>query len=142
MLKRLLLTALFLFFAQTTFAQAITCLPLVNNVPTPQWTPGCVITLQWADNSNNELGFHIWRKLNSALYSTTPSATVGVGVTTFQDAGMVQGAVPNVYTWVVSAFDTGSTGLNQESAVTNEVTFTVPPATILPPIAPTNLTTK
>jgi predicted phage tail protein len=83
------------------------------------------IRLNWADNSNNETGFAVWRSTNGGAF--TQIATVGANVVTFTNGGRAAG---NTYAYYVTAVNAAG-----PSAPSNTVTvnFRVP-------AAPTGLT--
>jgi FtsP/CotA-like multicopper oxidase with cupredoxin domain len=85
------------------------------------------VILNWVDNSNNENGFYVQRRTTGGTYATI--ATVGAGVRTYDDAGVVGGTT---YFYQVIAFRTNG-GL---SAPSNEVSIALPS---LVPAAPANL---
>lgn len=87
----------------------------------------------WDDNSNNEDGFKIERKLNQGNYSQLGPSTLP-NIQGGGDATMVQGVVANTYTYRVWAFNTKSTS----PAPTNEICITVPPL-VTAPASATNL---
>jgi transcriptional regulator CtsR len=87
------------------------------------------INLSWTDNATNESGFKIERKTGaSGTYSQI--ATVGAGVTTYQDAGLT---ASTQYYYRVRATNTG--GDSDYSNEANATTQPPPP----PPAAPTGL---
>jgi titin len=85
------------------------------------------INLSWTDNSNNEDGFKIERKLNSAV-TYTQIATVGPNATVFLNTGL---ATNTGYSYRVRAFNAGG-----NSGYSNAATATTLPN---PPAAPSNL---
>ncbi len=95
-------------------------------------TASDTIDLAWKDNSNNEDGFFVHRKLEGAPGFTT-IANVGANVTTYKNTGLAPGTK---YYYVVSAHNTVGA-----SALCNEVSATTPPnAPATKPLAPTLLT--
>jgi titin len=86
------------------------------------------INLTWTDNSNNEDGFKIEHKLNSAV-TYTQIATVNANVTTYQNTGLTTNTG---YSYRVRAYNTGG-----NSGYSNAATATTLPN---PPNAPANLT--
>ncbi len=86
------------------------------------------INLTWTDNSNNEDGFKIEHKLNTAV-TYTQIATVSANVTTFQNTGLTTNTG---YSYRVRAYNSGG-----NSGYSNAATATTLPN---PPNAPANLT--
>jgi uncharacterized protein len=87
---------------------------------------GTAINLYWSDNSNNETGFRIERRISGA-YSQV--ATVGVNVTTYADSGLTPGTK---YEYRVMAYN--NEGDSSYSNVAEATTHVVVPA------APSDLT--
>ncbi|MEW6416696.1 MAG: fibronectin type III domain-containing protein [Nitrospirota bacterium] len=86
------------------------------------------INLSWTDNSNNEVGFKIERKVGvSGIYSQI--ATVGANITTYSDTGLTPGTI---YYYRVRAYNEGG-----DSNYSNEASATTLP---LPPTSPSGLT--
>lgn len=87
------------------------------------------INLNWTDNSSNESGFQIYQLVGSTW---TQVATVGTGVTFWQDTGLT---AATTYSYEVCAYNAAgdSADSNIASAATDAVTAAVPSA-------PTNLT--
>ncbi|MGH7451162.1 MAG: fibronectin type III domain-containing protein, partial [bacterium] len=80
------------------------------------------IKITWTDNSNNETGFKIERKLSSAV-TYTQIATVGANLTSYSNAGLK----PNTaYSYRVFAYNAG--GNSGYSNVANAKTLPSPPA--------------
>lgn len=77
------------------------------------------VNLIWTDNSNNEAGFKIERKTNSASYQQI--ALVGNNVNVFSDTGLA----PNTYTYRIRAYNDGG-----DSAYSNEAAVIVQTYTI------------
>jgi phosphodiesterase/alkaline phosphatase D-like protein len=75
------------------------------------------VTLSWIDNSNNETGFKIQRKLG-ATGTYADIRTTGANVTTYGDSGLTDGTV---YYYRICA--TNATG---DSAFSNEASGTTP----------------
>ena len=108
-----------------------------TTLPDPPVAPGSLsagtfsntqINLTWTDNSNNEDGFKIERKLNTAV-TYTQIATVSTNVTIFSNTGL---ATNTGYSYRVRAYNTGG-----NSGYSNAATATTLPN---PPNAPANLT--
>ncbi|MBK8087521.1 MAG: fibronectin type III domain-containing protein [Chitinophagaceae bacterium] len=77
------------------------------------------ITLLWTDNSTNESGFKVERKVGTGVYSVV--ATVSSNVNTFNDNGLTQNTT---YTYRVYAYNSAGQSLtysNEASATTNGV---------------------
>ena len=95
--------------------------------------------LGWSDNSSNETGFTLERCTGSPLFCAgTPGAwavraVTGIGVSTFNDTGLVPATA---YSWRVSAFNAFGT-----SPYTNTLSLTTPAAPAAP-AAPTGLTAR
>jgi hypothetical protein len=88
------------------------------------------IDLSWKDNSTNEDGFRIERKIGTAG-TYTEITTVGINATSYQDNTV---SANTTYYYRVRAYN--SVGL---SAYSNEANATTPPV-VTPPAAPRNLT--
>ncbi len=86
------------------------------------------INLAWTDNSSNETGFKIERKLTSAV-NFTQIDTVAAGVTSYASTGL---ATTTSYTYRVRAYNAGG-----NSAYSNQASATT---LIDPPPAPSGLT--
>jgi hypothetical protein len=107
-----------------------------TTLPDPPAAPGSLtattvsntqINLTWQDNSNNETGFKIESKLNSAV-TYTEIATVGANVTSYSNTGL---AINTAYTYRVLAYNAGgNSGYSNTSSAT-----TLPN----PPNAPSSL---
>ena len=73
------------------------------------------IDLQWADNSSNELGFKIERKIEVAdIYIQI--CTVGYNVTSFSDTGLAEGT--DYYYRVCAYSSSGNSSYSNEASVT------------------------
>ena len=83
------------------------------------------VNLSWVDNSPNETGFRIERSIGTNFVEIT---TVGAGITTFSDTGLVPGTN---YLYRVRA-----TNLLGDSAYSNQATATT---LVPPPATPTGL---
>jgi hypothetical protein len=89
---------------------------LVGNLTNSQ------IVLTWTDNSTNETGFTIERKIGTGTY--TQIGTVATNIATYSDVAVSAG---NTYTYRV--FSTNSAG--NSTTYSNEVTITIPlPVTV------------
>ncbi len=91
-------------------------------------------TLTWIDNSTDETGFVIERKLNAGAYASL--TTVATNTVSALDTTVVRSAtVPNTYTYRLKAIKTGA----PDSTYSNEacVTFAPNPP---PPSAPSGFT--
>ena len=89
------------------------------------------VVLNWTDNSANESGFRIWRRVG-LTGSFAEIGTTGQNQTVFQNANLV----PNTtYTYRVTAFNSQG-----DSANSNEVTQNTPGNQPTPPAPPTGLT--
>ena len=86
------------------------------------------VNLSWIDNSDNENGFGIYRKISSGSYAEI--ATVPGNQNFFSDNSVLRGSS---YTYKVAAFN-----IVGPSGFSNEVTVTIPGTTTIP-TAPSNL---
>ncbi|MDI6791353.1 MAG: Ig-like domain-containing protein [bacterium] len=87
------------------------------------------LRLSWQDNSGNESGFFIERKISEGSY--TQITTVSTNVTTYDDTGLTP---VTTYTYRVRAFNgAGNSGYSNEDTATTEEA---------PPNAPTNLSAQ
>nr|WP_321401438.1 DNRLRE domain-containing protein [uncultured Desulfobacter sp.] len=70
------------------------------------------IRISWQDNSDNERGFYLWRKLDSQFWDdiSTPAATLDFDVTSYTDAGLL----PGLYDYVVEAYNDYGSGESLE----------------------------
>jgi phage gpG-like protein len=101
--------------------------PPTNLLANPRTTAS--VTLTWTDNSNNETGFQIFRRVSgSSGWAATATAAVGVNVRTYTDATALVGVS---YDYQVVAVNAGGA-----SAPTNVVTVAAIPA----PLAATGVT--
>jgi uncharacterized protein YccT (UPF0319 family) len=89
------------------------------------------VNLSWADNSNNETGFHIQRATDSGFTSGLTTLTVGANVTTYADTSAV---ASTVYYYRVTAYNSAGDSASSGASATTPA----PPVTI--PAAPTGLT--
>ncbi|HSL30664.1 MAG TPA: fibronectin type III domain-containing protein [Anaerolineales bacterium] len=87
-----------------------------------------LVHLQWTSNSTDETGFAIQRSTDGVMF--TDLATVGAGVTTYDDLAVTGGVT---YTYQVAAFNDHGTSA---FAVSGPVLV---PADATPPAAPSNL---
>jgi len=76
------------------------------------------ITLRWTDNSNNEDGFRVERKVDAGVYA--PLVSTGVDIVTYVDNTLtIDPLVDKTYCYRLSAFNsTGSSGLSNEACAT------------------------
>jgi hypothetical protein len=98
------------------------------------WDVSKPLPIGWKDNSNNEDGFRVERKLNAGAYSQLGPLT-GPNVQSSSDASMVEGVVDNVYTFRIWAFNKkgdSTTGSSNEACV-------IIPKLITPPAAASDL---
>jgi len=87
--------------------------PVIAQAATP-------LTLTWQDNSSNEAGFILERKLNTGGYVVIASG-IGANIITYTDSTVVQSSlVDNVYCYRLKAF-VGTT----QSAYSNEACATI-----------------
>jgi hypothetical protein len=92
----------------------LTAEAVLSDGETPTWH----VELNWQDNSDDELGFRIQRKVEGdGTYSLI--ATVGAGVTSYKDSDVVGG---NTYHYRVRAYSSGGNSpySNEASAATSE----------------------
>lgn len=61
---------------------------------------GVHINLTWQDQSSNETGFRLYRKVDAGSYSVYQA--LGAGVTSYQDSAVVSG---KLYTYFVVAYN-------------------------------------
>jgi len=101
--------------------------PAAPSTLTGSAASGTLVNLTWHDNSSNESGFKIERRIGAGSYSQI--ATAGAGATTFADGGA---SPATTYTYRVRA--TNTTG---DSAYSNEASVTTASSSL--PSAPTNL---
>lgn len=118
---------------ESNFAAVSAFRPAAGDIPAAPGALSAVansatqVTLSWTDNSNNETGFRIERRLDGGSYVVL--TTVSTNVTQFVDTTVSGGST---YTYRVRATGTGG-----DSAYSNESTVTTPQGV---PAAPTNLT--
>jgi len=105
------------------------CVPLAPTNLTATAVSGSQINLSWKDNSANETGFRIWRKVGTSG-SWVVRATVGANVTSYQDTGLTP---CTLHTYGVVAYNS-----NGDSGASNAASATTPCV----PLAPTNLTAR
>lgn len=83
------------------------------------------INLSWTDNSNNETGFEIFRSTDGLTFASI--ATVGAGVTTFNNTGL---AASTQYYYRVWAYNPGETSTYSNTAnATTQASAGVPTPT-------------
>jgi hypothetical protein len=90
------------------------------------------VALQWADDSSDEIGFRIERRLGAGPYQYV--GTVGAGVRTFTSSGLTPGTT---YSFRVYAFNNGGSAYSDEATVTTPTTVTPPTVQLLTPTAGT-----
>lgn len=118
---------------ESTFASVSAFRPAAGDIPAAPSGLNAVadnptqVTIAWTDNSNNETGFRIERRMGAGGYVVL--ASVGTNVTQFVDNTVSGGTT---YTYRVRATSTSG-----DSGYSNEVAVTTPQGT---PAAPTNLT--
>lgn len=88
------------------------------------------ITLNWADNANNETGFRILRCAGSGCSNFGQIATVGSNATSYTNSGLDWS---KTYNYMVRAYNSG--GDSADSNVASATTPALPPA----PTAPSSL---
>jgi len=97
------------------------------------------VSASWLDNSNDETGFVLERKLNGGTYSVV-AASIAANITSYVDSTVVRAVAPNTYTYRLKAIKTAADGSVVSSPYTSEacVTFAALPPT--PPNAPSGFT--
>jgi subtilisin family serine protease len=93
--------------------------PVAPSSPSASFAPVAQIDLSWTDNSNNESGFRIERKIGAAG-SYSPRATVGPNVTNYNDAGLTEATT---YYYRMTAYNAQG-----DSMYSSEVNATTLPA--------------
>lgn len=93
---------------------------------------GSQVDLSWTDNSTNETGFKIDRKITSGQWQTI--AAVGANVVSYSDLGLT---INTTYTYRVFAYSSAG----NSPTYSNEVTITTRSVPIISTIALSNLTT-
>jgi len=93
--------------------------------------------LTWQDNSDNEIGFEIFRKTEACMAQPpvapwAPLATVGPDVETYTDATVVEGST---YCYTLRAMGAGGVFSDFSNAADRAVPVT-------PPAPPSNLTVQ
>jgi hypothetical protein len=83
-------------------AAAIIGIPSSPSNLTAKVIPNSYIELNWQDNSDNELGFEIWRRMQNENY--TCIGTVASNVTTYQDTNIIWNP-PATYFYKVRAYN-------------------------------------
>lgn len=122
------LAALFVLFLPIAI-QAQTCVQADLNHPLS-------VAVTWQDNSTNEKGFSLERKLNTGAYAVIASG-IGANVTAYTDSTVVRGSSPNTYTYRIKAL--ASAGAT-DSSYSSEACITFAPSAPLPVNAPGGLT--
>ncbi|MDZ7364066.1 MAG: fibronectin type III domain-containing protein [candidate division KSB1 bacterium] len=109
-------------YSNVANATTLPDLPLAPSDLTATAVGSNKINLAWTDNSNNESGFKIERKLSTAV-TFNQIATVGANVTSYQSTGLT----PNtIYVFRVRAFNT--TGNSAYSNTASDTSLVSPPA--------------
>jgi len=91
------------------------------------------VQANWQDNSSNETGFVLERKLNSGAYAALVVGGLGSNITSYTDSTVSRSAVDNTYFYRVKAVNAIG-----DSPYSNEACITF--AALLPPNAPSGLT--
>lgn len=120
-MKRLLFALLVL--ALPELGRAQTCTQADNNHPDS-------VALTWTDNSQDENGFILERKQDSAAYVALAVALTA-NITAFTDSTIKRGSVPTTYTYRVKAFRNEADKTVTQSSYSNEACITF--AASLPP---------
>jgi hypothetical protein len=94
--------------------------PVAPSNPSASFAPVAQINLSWTDNSNNESGFRIERKIGAAG-SYSPLNTVGPNVTNYNDAGLTEATT---YYYRIIAYH----NVDGDSMYSSEVNATTLPA--------------
>ena len=93
------------------------------------------LTLNWVDNSSNETGFKVERKMGEAPW--TQIAQVGANVTSYTDTGLT---AATTYKYRVRAYNAiGNSAYCPEASATTPISFLPPGQMLTFPKAPTNL---
>lgn len=107
-------------------AQILTCAVVLKATP-----PGpfpCSVTATWQDNSDNESGFLLQRRLNGGTWTTIGGGPLAVNITSAVDATLQQSTtVDNVYDYQVIAMNSAG-----QSLPSNVASFTIPKAAAVP----------
>ena len=120
--------------ASAAHAQLTTCVTAVAAKPMGPFP--CSVTATWQDNSTDETGFVLERRLNGGAWTVLGGPPLGVNVTSVVDATLQQSAtVDNLYEYRVAAVNAGG-----QSGYSNLASFTVPKAVPLAPKPPSTLT--
>jgi hypothetical protein len=93
--------------------------PVAPSNPSASFAPVAQINLSWTDNSNNESGFRIERKIGAAG-SYNPLTTVGPNVTNYNDSGLTEATT---YSYRMAAYNAQG-----DSMYSSEVNATTLPA--------------
>ena len=129
-MKRILL-ALALLIVIPALVRAQTCMQADLNHP-------LAAALTWKDNSNNEAGFSLEKKLDSGAYAVI-AAGIGADLTSYTDMAVTRGTVARTYTYRLKALAVPNSG-TVDSAYSNEVCITFAPLAPAPIVAPSGLT--
>lgn len=86
------------------------------------------VNLTWVDNSTNEVGFKIERKLSTGSYSVI--YTAAANSTSYSDTSVSAG---QTYIYRVNSYNTTGNSVNY----TNEITISIPNAVVLPSVQTT-----
>ncbi|MFA5795483.1 MAG: DUF2341 domain-containing protein [Candidatus Brocadiia bacterium] len=83
-----------------TVATASTVIPVAPSNLITTTVRSSAITMNWADNSNNEAGFEVWRSVDGVNY--TLLATLARNTTSYTDSGLLMAAS---YAYRISAYN-------------------------------------
>ncbi|MCF8321318.1 MAG: DUF1566 domain-containing protein [Flavobacterium sp.] len=86
------------------------------------------VNLTWVDNSTNEVGFKIERKLSTSSFSVI--YTAAANSTSYSDTSVLAG---QTYIYRVNSFN----GTGNSANYTNEITISIPNAVVLPTVQST-----
>ena len=121
--------------ASATPSNIATVIPVAPSNLSTAVVSSSKISLSWTDNSTNESGFKIERKISSGVYS--PLATTAANVTTYSDSSVTANTT---YTYRVYSFNSAgaSASYSNESSATPTATTSGIPVVVTAPI--TNIT--
>ncbi len=121
--------------ASATPSNIATVIPITPSNLSTVVVSSSKVSLSWTDNSNNESGFKIERKISSGVYS--PLATIAANVTAYSDSTVT---INTTYTYRVYSFNSAgaSSSYSNESSATPTTTTSGIPVVVTSPI--TNIT--
>jgi hypothetical protein len=128
-MKRLFLALAFLVLP--ALAQAQTCIQADLTHPLSA-------QLTWTDNSNNEAGFSLEKKVDSGAYVVIAGG-IGANLTSFTDMAVTRSTVARTYTYRIKALAVPNSGVT-DSTYSNESCITFAPLAPVPLKPPSGLT--